>query len=99
MGGRKKKSDKRKEGLGERRLGRRKEKRGWRTEEEIRNKSKKVGEKRWSPFGYIYYIQHQKVCLVWKYVYWLSFVSLENCRSAKVVKLSIGWCEFRMFVS
>ena len=53
MGGRKKKSDKRKEGVGERRLGRRKVKRGWRKEEEIRNKSKNVGEKSWSPFGYI----------------------------------------------
>ena len=38
--------------MGERRLGRRKEKRGWRKEEEIRKKSKKVGEKRRSPFGY-----------------------------------------------
>ena len=33
-------------GVGERRLGRRKVKRGWRKEEEIRNKSKKLGEKR-----------------------------------------------------
>ena len=42
--------------------------------------------------------QHQKVCLLSKHVDWLSLVSLEYCRSAKVVKLSSGRCvKFRMF--
>ena len=52
-GGRKKKRDKRKE-MGERWLGKGKEKRGWRKEEEIRNKGNKVGEGEIrSPSGYI----------------------------------------------
>ena len=41
--------------MGERWLGRRKEKRGLRKEQEIRNKGNKGGERRQgSPFGYIF---------------------------------------------
>ena len=43
--GLKKEKDEKEEGMGDRRLGRRKEKRGWRREEEIWNKGKKRWEK------------------------------------------------------